>query len=202
MTPLPRVTTGLRHHRLDNQVLVYDSLRERVHLLDPTTACVLELLEEGGWTREGIAAELSARLELPSSDALLPLALDELRNSDLLEDGAPEPGALIDTTRRELLKKIAVGGVATLLVPAIATLSASSAYAATLAALCSPCGGANGACAAPYSCASGVCVDKTNQQPSGGTCITSGSSTACTQNCDCCTGNCHAPSGSPPTRKC
>lgn len=126
---LPRIRSGLLRRTLDNQVLIYDSCDDRVHLLDPTTACVLELLEEGRWTSEGIAAELAVRLRVAANEAFLPLALEELRNADLLEPTDASPAALVDVPRGELIRKLALTGAAAMLIPAIATLSATRAYA-------------------------------------------------------------------------
>jgi len=128
MSVLPRVRTGLLRHALDDQVLVYDSRDDRVHLLDPTTGCVFALLEEGGWTSEGITIELAARLDVAPSEDFLPLALDQLRKADLLEP-AVAPAPLADVTRREMVRKLALTGAATMMIPAIATLSARRGYA-------------------------------------------------------------------------
>ena len=129
MNSLPRVRPGLLRHRLDGQVLIYDAREDRVHLLDPTTGHVFELLEQGGRTREGIVAELGTLTETMESDSLLQLSLDELRKADLLEDAATQMPALSEINRRDLLRKVGLAGAAALLVPAIATLTATPAYA-------------------------------------------------------------------------
>src|SRR5688500_12137665 len=118
MSVLPRVRPGLLRHPLDDQVLVYDSRDDRVHLLDPTTGCVFALLEEGGWTSAGITTELAARLDVSPSEDFLPLALDELRKAGLLEP-VVAPAPLADVTRREMVRKLALSGAATMLIPAI-----------------------------------------------------------------------------------
>jgi hypothetical protein len=187
MTPLPRVRPGLLHHKLDEQVLVYDSRGDKVHLLDPTTACVLTLLEEGGWTREGVAAELFRRLGIDSSETLVPLAVEELRAADLLEI-TPEPEMpLADVTRRELLRKIGLTGAAALLIPAIVTFTATPGYAQTSAggALLpgAVCTGATPA----TSCGPGLfCYASPGN---GSFCATNGCTKhgqACSQSSDCC----------------
>ena len=71
MESLPRIRAGLLRHELDGQVLVYDPRHDRVHLLDPTTGCVLELLQEGGWTAEGVIAEVGARLNIDADSGLV-----------------------------------------------------------------------------------------------------------------------------------
>ncbi len=129
MKSLPRVRPGLLRHHLDGQVLIYDAREDRVHLLDPTTGHVFELLEQGGRTREGIVGELATRMDAVESDSMLQLSLDELRKADLLEDSAPAMPALSELNRRDLLRKVGLAGAAALLVPAIATLTATPAYA-------------------------------------------------------------------------
>jgi hypothetical protein len=127
MNSLPRVRPGLLRHELDGQVLIYDAREDRVHLLDTTTGHVFELLEQGERSREGIVSELATRMNSLESESLLQLSLDELRKADLLDDGAEMP-PLSDISRRELLRKVGLAGAA-LLIPAIATLTATTAYA-------------------------------------------------------------------------
>src|SRR6266540_1606510 len=128
MNSLPRVRPGLLRHELDGQVLIYDAREDRVHLLDTTTGHVFELLEHGDRSAEGIVSELATRMNTVESESLLQLSLDELRKADLLED-APAVPALSDISRRDLLRKVGLAGAAALLVPAIATLTATPAYA-------------------------------------------------------------------------
>jgi hypothetical protein len=131
MTQLPRARSGLLKHNVDDQELIYDPRADRVHLLDPTTACVLTLLQEGGWTREGVVIEMAARLGVPANASLLPLAIEELRAADLLEPSAEEISPLVDVNRRELLKKVGLAGAAALLIPSIVTFTATPGYAQT-----------------------------------------------------------------------
>jgi hypothetical protein len=118
-------------------------------------------------------------------DGFLPLAIDELRMSDLLEpDNAP--AALGDIGRREMLRKLAVGGAAAMLVPAIATLTANPAYAQTGGARCAPCSNTQ-PCAPGLECLDGKggagfsCVDPALCIPKNSPCV---------NNCDCCSGDC------------
>lgn len=129
MNSLPRVRAGLLRHELDGQVLIYDARDDRVHLLDTTTGHVFELLQEEGKTRESIVSELASRMNAIETDSLLQLSLDELRKANLLDDGASKVPALSDISRRDLLRKVGLAGAAALAIPAIATLTATSAYA-------------------------------------------------------------------------
>jgi len=131
MNTLPRVRPGLLRHHLDEQVLVYDARDDKVHLLDPTTACVLELLEEGKWSADRIIDEVARRVNVAPSDALLALSLDELRKADLLDSSTATLPPVTDLRRREMLRKVGLAGAAALLIPAITTLTATPAYAAS-----------------------------------------------------------------------
>ncbi len=189
MTLLPRVRSGLLRHPLDNQVLVYDSRDERVHLLDPTTACVLELLEEGTHSGSEITEQIGIRLDITPNAQFLPLALDELRKAGLLElSDAGSLAPLVDVNRREMIRKLALSGAAALLVPAVATLTATPGYAQGSAQI-----GPGGACVTDSqclppggtsTCCNGLC------QP--GACVvgTLGKCEVCSTNNDCASGNC------------
>ena len=153
MSSLPRIRKGLLRHDLEDQVLVYDTRDEKVHLLDRTTGAVVELLQEGGWTTEGIVAELNERFEISADQGLLLLAIDELRRVGLVDEvSAPEP--IVDATRRVLLKKLAGAGAAAFLIPAVATLTSTKAYALGSAQL-----GNGSACTQSSSCISGLCCN-------------------------------------------
>lgn len=127
MAPLPSLRVGLLVHYLDDQVLVYDRVADRVHLLDHTTARVFDLLGRHDTDREALLAELRATSSSDSAEALLALAIDELRKADLFEQPANRETALPQVTRRLLLNKIAAAGATALLIPAIATLAATDA---------------------------------------------------------------------------
>lgn len=129
MNPLPRVRPGLLRHELDGQVLIYDAREDRVHLLDTTTGHVFELLEQGGRSRAGIVSELATRMNILEGEGLLELSLEELRKADLLDGNMAPVAPLSEMSRRELLRKVGMAGAAALLIPAIATLTASPAYA-------------------------------------------------------------------------
>lgn len=127
MTSLPRLRTGLLCNELDGQVLVYDPQSETIHLLDATTARVMEILRDRLLTAEEATADLSRRTGAASNAALLELALEELRNAGLLDD-QPSSTAPNGITRRDLLRKASFAGAAAALIPTIVTLSATRAY--------------------------------------------------------------------------
>lgn len=150
MNTLPRVRHGLLRHRLDDQVLVYEPGSDKVHLLDPTTACVLDLLEEGKWSASRIMDEVARRVNVAPSEALLSLSLDELRKANLLDTSAAPLAPVTDVRRREMLKKVGLVGAAALLIPAITTITANPAYAVSLL-------GTGACCTVGGQCQSGSC---------------------------------------------
>jgi hypothetical protein len=184
MRSLPRVRAGLLRHSLEDQVLVYDPKDEKVHLLDKTSGSVVELLQEGGWTPEGLVAELNDRFRVPADNDVLALALQELGRVGLIED---EVEPLIDSTRREAIKKIAASGAAVLMIPAIATLTSTAAYAQG-----SSLRGNGSACTLSNECVSGLCCNgfcaSTCNVSVGGACTFNAQ---CTTNI-CCSGVCAA----------
>ena len=125
---LPIVRKGLHLNRLDEELLVYDGKEDVVHLLNETTACVLELLSDGTLTQDGIEARIAQRTGAAPSETVFLLAVDELRKANLLEDFEDNAEPLSDLTRRALLRKMAMTGAAALLIPAITTLSPRRAY--------------------------------------------------------------------------
>jgi len=137
---LPRIRDGLLSHHLEDQVLVYDATSDRVHLLDRTTGLVYQLLEESQRNEHGITAELARLSGCESSAELFELSVDELRRAGLLDDNETPNRPLTDVTRREMLRRLGIAGVAAMLIPAIATLTADKAYGqASCLPQCAPC---------------------------------------------------------------
>jgi hypothetical protein len=130
MISLSRVRADVLCHQLEDQVLVYDPQANLIHLLDRTTACAMQLLQEGGRSVEETTEELAARIGYVPSPGILWLAVEELRKAGLLDESdAPRRvhgGASM--FRRHMLKKVASAGVATMLVPLVVTLTPDPAY--------------------------------------------------------------------------
>jgi PqqD family protein of HPr-rel-A system len=127
MTSLPTVRSGLLCNSLDDQVLVYDPQSDSIHLLDPTTARVMERLRDRKLTAEQLTVELASDNDAASGADLLELALEELRNAELLDE-QPSSKTPARLSRRELLRKAGFAGAAAALVPTIVSLSATRAY--------------------------------------------------------------------------
>lgn len=153
MHSLPRIRAGLLKHPLEQQVLVYDQRDSRVHLLDPTTGCVLDLLGQGPASFEEVTDQLAIHLDIPRDPALVTLAVAELRRIGLLDEPAEVSAALLpEVNRRDLVKKLAFTGAAALLIPTVATLTATAGYAQS-----SILGIVGSSCTSQTQCSSGIC---------------------------------------------
>ena len=151
MSAPPRLRPGLLRHRLDEQFLVYDPRLDRVHLLDPTTASVLDLLEEGWYSLDLMTTEVAKRNNIKPDPHFVALALDELRAAGLLDETESLIEPLGRVNRREMVRRLAVGGAAALLIPAVATLTATPGYAQL-----SITGGAGDPCTMSEQCGAGL----------------------------------------------
>lgn len=137
MTSLPLLREGLLCHALDNQILVYDSENDKIHLLDETTGAVVEWMQKGE-TAEVIATRLEERTQTDRGEDLLALALDELANADLMQNSVTDSVVIPEVTRRRMLAGFASIGAA-LLVPTIISLTPSTAGAQASLACGAPC---------------------------------------------------------------
>jgi hypothetical protein len=154
---LPNVIPGLLTHHLDGQVVAYDARHDRVHLLDATTGCVLNLLSEKAWTEEDLMAEMKARIGVSTSRDLLALSIEELTKADLVENSSAGV-RLDDVTRREAVRRVAAAGIAAALIPSVLTLTPSTAHAQG-----STCAGSSNlpsgcSCSGNGNCASNSCT--------------------------------------------
>jgi hypothetical protein len=178
MNSLPRIRPGLLRHPLEQQLLVYDTGSERVHLLDSSSAILFELLTETGWTFETITFALAERTGIAPSRELVDLALEELRSAGLLDETIADIAPMPDVNRREALRSLAVAGAAAVLLPAITTLTATRAYGQGSGAT-----GVGGSCSSNGQCMSGHCC--------GGTCrATACNGDTCANDGQCFSGHC------------
>jgi hypothetical protein len=116
-----RITTVHVEH-LGEELCVYDWKRKRVHTLSPMAASVW-LRCNGDASPTEIAARLQRNLKTSDIEALVHLALDELKDARLLEGGARSV-EYSHVSRRELLRRL---GKAAALVPVITSIAAPAA---------------------------------------------------------------------------
>jgi len=141
---------GLIVHPLSDEMLVYDLDRHKAYCLNKTSAVVWNRCD-GKTTIAELVAHLRDEYETPVDEDVISLALDQLRKSHLLE--GPNSVQKPKLTRRELIRRIGVGGVMSL--PLItAVIAPTAAQAATV-------------CSAVV-CSGGVC-------PTGCICVSNGS---------------------------
>jgi hypothetical protein len=172
MTKLPSLRPGLLRHRLENELLVYDSREEQIHLLNPAAFAVVEMMDEG-LDADTIATRLAKQNGSASGSEMLALALDELAKAKLIETKSEVGSAsMLDGTRRQMIQKAAAVGAA-LLLPAIITLAPRAAAAATNIATGSPT-----PCAHNFECQSLCCASN-----GSGTCTQSRCSPNTCGNC-------------------
>ena len=162
MLNLPTLRSGLRRHILDDQLLVYDTQSDQIHLLNSTTAKVIELVDEGIGRNE-VVKRLDQINGAARGEDLLSLALGDLRSAGLLDTEDAEAPKFHETTRRQMVQRIAAAGAA-ILIPAIVTLAPRPA-------------GAQGTqfplgtvCTASSQCASGCCASNSAGTCSNGKC--------------------------------
>ena len=139
---------------LSDEVLIYDSKRDKAYCLNHTAALVWKYCD-GHTTFEEITGLLGKALNTPIKDEVVWLALQQLGKSHLLRERVQQPVGMAKVSRRELVRKYLP---ATLVLPAIISLSAPTAFAG---ASCLPpgsvCGPASPPCCAPLLCTNGNC---------------------------------------------
>jgi hypothetical protein len=155
MTSLPGIRTGLLCNELDGQMLIYNQHSDTIHLLDPTTARVFDLLRSGALTKEEVINDLSNE-DSRASPALIDLAIQELRKAELLDESSSSNAPTTGISRRELLRKITLTGAAAAIIPTIVTLSATRAYGQT------SCLAKKACCTVDAECCSNKCDLSTN----------------------------------------
>ena len=149
--PLAR-EEGLVIERLAEEVLVYDTDRDRAHCLNETAAFVWQRCD-GRTTAKEIALLLGKQTDANVDEKLVWLALDQLSRNHLLENRQAPPPSFAGLNRREVVR--ALGLAAVVAVPVITSIVAPT---ATQAATCLASGAV---CASSPECCSLLC-DGTN----------------------------------------
>ncbi|MDQ2713240.1 MAG: hypothetical protein M3Y24_13595 [Acidobacteriota bacterium] len=128
MCPLAR-KNDVYVEQLPNEVVIYDKISHQAHCLNRTVFTVWENAD-GTRTVDELSELLAGLLGAPlTRDATL-VALEDLRNADLLQsppklDGVPMP------SRRDLGRKFALAGVSASLLPFVASIAAPTPAMAT-----------------------------------------------------------------------
>lgn len=135
---------------LPDETLVYDLVNDKAHCLNDTAGKVWKNCD-GLNSVADISAILAEDAGAPVDDAVVWLALEQLKKFDLLESVPPKPAHLAGLDRRQLVRAIGVAALALPMVISIATQPA-----AAQASPCSlPAGRPPGCpCSSPTQCAS------------------------------------------------
>jgi len=128
----PAAKANLLFEELEEEILVYDVDRHRVHSLNPVAAFLLRNAS-GDLTIRELADAYGKVVGSSVPDQLVHLGLERLQRARLLKEGefAPIPGRPEDSrTRREAIRRLALLGLA---IPTVMTVvTPTPAQAATL----------------------------------------------------------------------
>jgi len=141
-TPMPSARTAeLVVEELPGEILVYDLKRHRAHCLNRTSALVWRHCD-GRTTVSQVAEVLEHESELPADEEIVWLALDRLRKAKLLQDGAAFPEEEVSHSRRDAVRKLAVLGGLSILLPVVSSIRsplAAQTGSSTTNAQCNQC---------------------------------------------------------------
>jgi hypothetical protein len=126
---------GLVIERLAEEVLVYDTVRDRAHCLNETAAFVWQRCD-GKTTTKELARMLGKQADANVDEKLVWLALDQLGRNHLLKNRAAAPASFAGLNRREMVR--ALGLAAVVAIPVVTSIVAP---APVQAATCVPSGG-------------------------------------------------------------
>jgi hypothetical protein len=143
---LPRARIdGLVIRELDDETLVYDTVRDKAHCLNRTAALVWDQCDGKTTSREA-ATVLRSEFSVAVDEDIVWLAVKQLEQFHLIERGGKSP--LV--SRRKLMLKYAPAALA---LPVIMSISAPTpAQSATCAPNGAPCGGQLPPCCSGLSC--------------------------------------------------
>ena len=139
---------GLVIERLPDEVLVYDTDRDRAHCLNETAAFVWQRCD-GRTTTKEMARLLGKQVNATVDEKVVWLALDQLGRNHLLDNRPTAPASFAGMNRREMVR--ALGVAALVAVPVVTTIvGPTPTQAATCIASGQP-------CTSSAQCCSGLC---------------------------------------------
>ena len=112
---------GLIVEELAGETLVYDLGTHKAHSLNASAALVWRHCD-GRTSAQAMARILHEELKAPESEELVSLALDRLKAARLLTDDSPRSDDRV--TRRAVMKKLALAGGLSLLLPTVHSIIA------------------------------------------------------------------------------
>lgn len=183
--------TDIIVQELDDEVLIYDLQIDKAYCLNETAAAIYRLCD-GGNSVAAIKESTGRRLKKPVAEDLIWLALDQLRENNLLEKSGEMEINFGGISRREVIRKVGFASIVAL--PVISSLVAptsANAASATATATCTSTSNRPLGCTCNGGavCASGCCGNNgTSNQ-----CVTPNSEptgSACRAGCECASGAC------------
>ncbi len=108
---------------MGDETIIYDEQRNHVHRLNRSTALVWRHCD-GQQTVADLVGILQNELAVPVTEDMVWLALDRLEKGHLLEGRLVRPEDVGRVTRRQMLRKAAFVGGATLLIPVVQSMIA------------------------------------------------------------------------------
>ena len=140
---------GLVTKEVGSELLIYDRARDRAHCLNESAAAVWRRCD-GQATPADIARSITKQHDVPVDEAMVCLALAQLRRRHLLKPfGSPTVRARSTLTRREAIRRFGIG--AAVAVPLIVTI------VAPFPGQAGSCRGVGATCGTGSQCCSGVC---------------------------------------------
>jgi hypothetical protein len=105
--------TNLVLQEIKNETLVYDLDKNKAFCLNETSSLVWQLIN-GNMSVSEISQSISIKLNQPVTDSLVLLALEQLKEEDLLEGSEEIIPAFPGLTRREVIRKVGLGSMVAL----------------------------------------------------------------------------------------
>jgi Coenzyme PQQ synthesis protein D (PqqD) len=112
----------------ENEILIYDLQANKMYCLNETSAQIFRLCD-GAHSVGEISRKLTAKLKNPVSEDLVWLAIEQLKQNELLTGGAEISTKFEKMSRREIVKKIGFGAMIAL--PIVSSLVAPTAASAS-----------------------------------------------------------------------
>jgi nucleotide-binding universal stress UspA family protein len=110
---------GIKIERAADEILAVKTASLEAHALNQSASAVYELCDGKTSARE-MAAEIQRRTGLPADEDIVNLALAELADAGLVVLDCAEPPPA--PTRRSLLRRFALSGVAAAMLPVVETI--------------------------------------------------------------------------------
>ena len=176
--PISRIE-NLVIQELGSELLIYDLELNKAYSLNETSTLVWQMCD-GQCSIADINRQLNSRLKTPFSEAIVWLALDQLRKNDLLINGEKIDSQFNGLSRREVIKSVGFASMVAL--PLISSLVAPKAVSAQSVCTAPGMGGAGAMFGTCLDVSEAVCLTNCNGPFSGVSLICcSGAATA--ENC-------------------